>query len=280
MKKILFATDFSPTAQNAFRYALRLADVTRANIEVLHVVFPEYESMDLPSLAGQATKDKVEVAREVMKTFVEVGLAQVQSTYQFKEVPSIKSDIEVGGISSLITKIAQRDDADIIMLGTKGEHNAMEKILGSVSTGVMENATVPVYLIPEKATFSTPTTVIYATDLQEADPMQLWKIANILEPFTPIIRCIHVHHKDDKQKGVSLADFENFFETQHFSLQVSFHEMREEGVALGIQEFAELHRADLITVFKPRLHFLQRLFHTSTSRQLALHSNLPIIILK
>ena len=77
IKKILFPTDFSATAQSAFRHCLLLADKYDADVEILHVIFPEYEALDLPVMAAQATKEKAEAAGVVMKTFVETGLTQV-----------------------------------------------------------------------------------------------------------------------------------------------------------------------------------------------------------
>ncbi|MFZ4427736.1 MAG: universal stress protein, partial [Saprospiraceae bacterium] len=61
--RILFPTDFSEAAQNAFRYCRSLADALSAEIFVLHVVYPEYELLDLPVLATKATHDKIDAAK-------------------------------------------------------------------------------------------------------------------------------------------------------------------------------------------------------------------------
>ena len=66
VKKILFPTDFSPTAQNAFKHCLILADYYQAKIEVLHVVFPEYAAMDVPVVSMTTTREKVDAAVPVM----------------------------------------------------------------------------------------------------------------------------------------------------------------------------------------------------------------------
>lgn len=280
MKSILFPTDFSPTAQNAFRYTLRLADILNAKIELLHVVYPEYESLDLPTMATQATKNKVEVAREVMQTFVETTLTQVQSSYQFKQVPVIQSDVEIGGATNLIVQIAERDEADLIMMGTKGEHNVIEKLLGSVSSGVIQKAPCPVWVIPEKTNFFIPSTVVFATDLEEADPVHIWKMAELISPLSPIVRCVHIHTPGEPSGALDLKDLEHFFTRQSLTLQVTFHEIEEDDVAIGIQEFAELHRADLVVMFKPHENFLYRIFHVSNTRKMAMHSNLPLLVMK
>ena len=57
IKRILFPTDFSAASQNAFRHCILVADKYGADIQMLHVIFPEYEALDLPVMAAQATKE-------------------------------------------------------------------------------------------------------------------------------------------------------------------------------------------------------------------------------
>ena len=59
MKKILFPTDFSPTAENAFLYALALAAAMKAHLTLIHV----YE---LPEL-GRGLKNTTRDVHELME---------------------------------------------------------------------------------------------------------------------------------------------------------------------------------------------------------------------
>ena len=94
IKKILFPTDFSECANNAFVYALMMADKMEADIEVVHIVFPETEPLDFPVIVTKATEARIEAARESMKAFVDYGVTSVVG--QLKNVPNIQSDVEVG----------------------------------------------------------------------------------------------------------------------------------------------------------------------------------------
>ena len=123
-KKILFPTDFSAPASNAFRYALSLADKLEANIEILHVVFPEAEPLDFPVLVAQSTQMRLDSAKEQLKQFVDIGLTQM--VQQLKNAPSISSDIELGTPSRIIANTALRDDVDLNIMGTKGVKSNLE----------------------------------------------------------------------------------------------------------------------------------------------------------
>jgi len=125
VKKILFPTDFSPTAQNAFKHCLILADYYQAKIEVLHVVFPEYAAMDVPVVSMATTREKVDAAIPVMHSFLELGLSQTQALYTFQAIPRVEEKVEIGIAIGTIVKMANEHDADMIMMGTKGSHNTL-----------------------------------------------------------------------------------------------------------------------------------------------------------
>jgi nucleotide-binding universal stress UspA family protein len=187
IKSILCPTDFSNEADNALRYCLRLADAYGAKVEVLHVLFPEFEGMDIAVLAAQSTKEKVIAARHRLKERVESVLAQVQLTYTFDHPPIVTSDIEVGNASSIIARVAARDEMDLIVMATRQEHNLLEKTFGSVTTAVLEHAPCPVWVIPGQAPYRPIDVVVYATDLVESDPYHIWKVGKVFDPL--ILSC-------------------------------------------------------------------------------------------
>ncbi|GAI44926.1 unnamed protein product, partial [marine sediment metagenome] len=74
-KRILFPTDFSEPSKKAFDVALNIANKMNAQLSVLHVVVPEVEALDIPIMAAGATKKRVEIAREIIGSFINHGLS-------------------------------------------------------------------------------------------------------------------------------------------------------------------------------------------------------------
>lgn len=280
IKKILFPTDFSVTAQNAFRHCLLLADKYDADIEILHVIFPEYEALDLPVMAAQATKEKAEAARSVMKTFVEASLAQVQAAHQLAAVPNIKPDIEIGTPGKIICDTARRNNADLIVMGTKGEHNVLERVFGSVTTAVISNAPCNVWVVPEEALFEKIDIIAYATDLMEADPYHIWEVGKILEPFSPIIHCVHVNVNGSVEGAIDFASLGSFFEHHAPSLQINFHPLSGKSVIQALEEFVDTYDVDLLAMYAPRHNWIERAFRKSHTRHMALETHVPLLIIK
>jgi nucleotide-binding universal stress UspA family protein len=280
IKKILFPTDFSETAQNAFRYCIGLADKYQAPIEMLHVVFPEYEALDLPVMAAQATKERVELAQALMKSFVETGLAQVQASSALEHLPVIHSSVEIGTPGNVIVEIARRDEVDLIVMGTRGEHSALEHLFGSVTTAVVKKAPCHVWVVPEDSRLRQIDIVAYASDLQEGDPYHIWEAGKILDPFSPILHCVHVNKESSTERVLDFASLSAFFEHHAPALKIDFHALSGTSVEESVGEFVDTYDVDLLVMYTAQHHWLDRLFRKSYTRSMAFATRVPLFILK
>lgn len=280
IKKILFPTDFSDTAQNAFRYCLMLADRYGAEIELLHVIYPEYEALDLPVMAAQATKEKAEAARHVVKEFVELGLAQMNASGHLQGVPIVNADVEIGTPASIIADMAKRDEADLIVMGTNGEHNALEKLWGSVTTAVIEQAHCPVWVVPEHAGYGKINIAAYATDLDEADPYHIWAYGKLLAPFSPVIRCVHVNINKSMDQALDFSSLGSFFANHAPALQIQFDTLQGDSVSAALEAFTQAHEVDLLAMYAPHHSWWERLFLRSETKAMALKTKVPLLLMK
>ncbi len=278
IKKILLPTDFSETAQNAFRYCLHVADEYNAEIELLHVIYPEYQAMDIPVMAAKAMQDKAEAAKVVLKEFVDLGMAQVQAAHEFQHVPNIHSEVMIGNPVTVIRDIAKRNDADLIIMGTREKHNAFDKTFGSVTTGVIEHAPCSVWVIPGEANFGEIDIIAYAAELNESDPYHIWKAAQVLEPFHPLLHCVHVGNGE--ASTTKLADIELFFTQNAPALQVNFHQVKGDSITDRLEEFAETYDVDVLVMYAPHHNFWQRIFLQSITKKMALQTKIPILFYK
>jgi nucleotide-binding universal stress UspA family protein len=280
IKHILFPTDFSDNAQNAFRYCLWLADQWNAQIQLLHVVYPSIDALDLPVMTAKATEEKVETARAVMQSFVDLGLTQVQAAYSFRHAPDIRADVEVGAPVGVIAQIARRDEADLIVMGTRGSHNLIEHIFGSVTTGVMEKAPCHVWVVPEEAEFGLVDIVAYGADLTTADPYHIWKIGQVLESLGAILHCVHAKVGAEQEHEINLEELEAFFGEHAPSLQIRFHRYPGKSVTEALEFFADEYGVDLLVMYAPHHSILDRILRPGFTKQVALSSKVPLWVLK
>ena len=276
-KKILFPTDFSAPASNAFRYALSLADKLEANIEILHVVFPEAEPLDFPVLVAQSTQMRLDSAKEQLKQFVDIGLTQM--VQQLKNAPSISSDIELGTPSRIIANTALRDDVDLIVMGTKGVKSNLESFMGSVAAGVVKKAHCSVIVVPEDAELKLEK-VAYASNLNEADPFEIWRMIRLLDLKSPTIRCIHFNPGDEELGVDIMEEMEDFFIEKSPNIKIHFQNMPGSNVIENINDFIDLYELDLVAMYQPNRTFFENLFHHSNTKEMALKTHVPLLIMK
>jgi len=280
IQKILVPTDFSATAQRAFSHALFLADQWDASIELIHTVFPEYVPTDLPVFSARATKDKIELANAALKSFTEMGISLLQMGYSFQRVPRVTGHVEIGSPVTIINRHAKKENVDFIVMGTKGTHNRLEKTLGSVTTGVIQGATCSVWVIPEHAAIKKLSKVAYAAEMRESDPYYL-QMAMAALPTTDVeLHVVHVENGKMEPALISLHDFEQVFAKQENSPKITVHELDGPVVTDALDSFVETNEVDLLMMFAPEHSMIDRLFHRSTTKRMALETHVPLLLIK
>jgi nucleotide-binding universal stress UspA family protein len=273
IKKILVPVNFSQASVNAYKYVCEVGKLINAELVLLHVVSPEVGTMDVPVMAAQATHKKVETARELIQGFKD---SYTPTDYKHNVI----ADIEVGGASSVISFVAERDHVDCILMGREAHHLAIENILGTTTTAVIEKAQCPVWVVPEKSPFNPILTAVYATDLYDADPFEIWKSTQWITPLSPILHVIHVNEGKDVESAKKMRDLENFFAGQAPTLKIEFHNLSGNHIAESILDYIELHEADLLIMYRPNRSWMNTLMHKSVTKKMAKLCRIPLYITK
>ena len=277
--RLLVPTDFSDNAANAFQYALHLARTLECEVHVLHVVYPEYDvGMDVPVVAAQVTEEKIKVSRELIGTFIHRGVAAVFE--RETEAPTVEGQVVPGTPVETIARVAEEKDVDLIVMGTRGAHSRWEKWAGTVAAGVVRQAHCHVLVAPEGATFGPFETVACATDLTAADPWQIWKVPKLLQTYSPSLYCVHVRTGQNGQYHLGTEELQRFYQTHMPSIDIRLFDIQGATVWNALNDFSETHQVDLLVVFQPHRNLVERLFHQSATRRLAIHYRLPLLVLK
>ena len=136
--RILFAHDGGMLAERALVYLEHVARVEEAEVIVLHVYeIPEqYASSEgYDDLCAQYSV----VANEVVEDAV---------TYLHEREESARGMSMMGDSARVILEVAAREDASMIVIGSRGPSSMAELMLGSVSIEVLRHASCPVLVVP------------------------------------------------------------------------------------------------------------------------------------
>ena len=154
-RKILYATDLTPNAAHAFRHAISLARCHEAEVYIVHVL-PEVDAavvnyvatvMGEDKLAGMEISRMDEVSAQIHRRLT--SFAQSELTDHPEDLNRVVS-VEVlhGHPSAEILKVADRYEADLVVLGSHGKGKLKYAFLGSVAEKILRKSLRPVMVVP------------------------------------------------------------------------------------------------------------------------------------
>lgn len=277
MKKILFPTDFSVAADRAFIYALQLAGKTGASVTTMHVYNrPDISAVHLPG-SLQAFYDTVDLYEfENYKDSIP-SLVKTANAYGFSHVDLKHVLIEGETIASILS-VAEKDQVDLIVMGTTGARGLKEIFLGSVTGEILENACCPVLAVPEKGEFDgVLNKVAFATSFQEEEVAALDQLIELLAAFHPEIHCVNVDLAHTENIVHRMDQFVPALRTKGKNLVT--HVLNGTDFKESMIGFLETHAIDLFAMVTHKRSLIQELFHYSKTKMLSYHCNTPVLAL-
>ena len=143
IRRILVPVDFSEPSLGALRYAVALARMLQASLDVLHVVEAvAYAPMVGPTFDLERLREEREHgARRKLEQLV----ARLGKRRGRKQVL-----LRVGTAARSIVYEAKRRSYDLIVMATQGRHGVGRWLLGSVAERVVRTADCLVLIVPPR----------------------------------------------------------------------------------------------------------------------------------
>lgn len=135
-RSVLAAVDFSEPSRVALDFAARLATQCQATLHVLHV--------ENPLLAAAARAQGIELIREAREE-----LAHFTAATSATGNLAAHHHVVSGDAVRTICDIAEREQADVIVLGMHGMSGAAHALFGSTTEGVLLHSDTPVFVVPD-----------------------------------------------------------------------------------------------------------------------------------
>ncbi len=142
VKRILWPTDFSRTAEAALPYVTSLTRKYGAEIHVLYVIedLAHHEAW-----YGEFGRENVRKLMDHSEKSARKRLDQICEKY-LEGCPLYIKHVAVGDPAREILKVVEAEEIDMVVMSSRGEKGHFS--FGSVSEKVVRNSKVPVVIVP------------------------------------------------------------------------------------------------------------------------------------
>ena len=144
---VLCAVDFSDDSRAALKWAQANAISLGASLLVLHVI---HDPLDAPGYykqtEGENLRPMEDIAETMMDDFIQEELGLDLET---EKSGNIQTRLMVGVPVTRILEVADKVDAQIIVMGSQGRTGLKHLLLGSKSEQVVRLAPMPVTIVKE-----------------------------------------------------------------------------------------------------------------------------------
>jgi nucleotide-binding universal stress UspA family protein len=164
LRRILVATDFSETAALALERAIDLAKGHGSEIALVHVMQPELPPLAAPEMVA-VPPNYEEILREACEEGLEHAAARVREAGLV-----VTQHLQLGRAAQSITECGDRVDADLILVGTRGNTGFKHLLLGSIAEEVVRTARRPVLTVHpgDDRSIEPVRTLLFPTDFSPA----------------------------------------------------------------------------------------------------------------
>ena len=263
MKTIIAPVDFSDASANALSFAAELSKRASARLIIVHI--SQKAGID------SEIKNKLYTLESNLKR-------------SFGSDLNCESLLEQGDLISTLKKILEAQQADLIVMGTKGASGLKKILLGSNTVNVIANTKLPMLVIPEVARFENflqqgKNRIVLATDL---DLLKNEQALHILKKIAMLVISPQISILSVRPQNTSLPDvkrMERDFLLSFFTPEIETERVTVFGsnVINGINFYLKKNEDSglIAMIARDTGHLIQKHY----TREMASHTHYPLLVL-
>lgn len=274
----LVPVDFSETSAQALEHAVALAKLMQQenpSITILHVL----EGIDLEPVSSNNDMNKlgkeglaVEGAINRMKRIVDQRVKVKGSKFNY---------VVAGGKPyRTIAEIAEKLEAELIVMGTHGGDTGMKRFIGSNASRVIQISDCPVVTLREHKGATKYKDIVLPLDLtRETKQKVAWAI-KVAKYFSSTIHIISIHEDDeflDKRVRNNMHQVESFLKKQKLNTTSEVLTETTENFAKATLHYAKKIKADLLIIMTQQEKTFSEYVFGSYAQQIVKSSTVPVM---
>lgn len=272
MKKILFPTDFSHAADNAFVHALEFAKILNAELVLLHTFeLPVYDNQFFPEnyavLFNSLQLSEFEMFKDEIPKLHAIAeklhLDHIKMSHRLMD----------GNLLFNIKKAIEEENIDFIVMGTNGATGWEAFFLGSNTGSVLSAVDLPVLSVPLDSKFKKIETIGFTTRYRNKDKKALKEVLKIAKKTHAKVKCLYVKTMNSDVSNATIKEWEEEFAGE----PILFSIIPTDDVQDTILDFVLFKDIDVLAMLTYKRNFFVELFNPSLTQKFSNRLNIPIL---
>jgi nucleotide-binding universal stress UspA family protein len=275
MKRILVPVDFSQEAESAAKVAATIARKTGSEIFLVHMLELPVTTIDPAEMNTISSEPQI---------IYFMKLAH-QKFDKFKKLPFLKGLTVVESIQfqhafSGIINESEKNNIDLIVMGSQGASGLQEMFIGSNTEKVVRRSKIPVLVIKQSIEEFAVNDILFASDFNKESKSTFNRVIDFANLFEAKVHLLYVNtiHNFNTSKNIE-SRIERFMEDFDFD-NYTTNIYNDISIEKGILSFARDIDADLIALNTHGRSGLSQLFNGSIGQELANHALRPVVTFK
>jgi len=287
LRRIIIPVDMSPASENAMVYGCKMARLFQASVEVVYSMDSIFEG-SVPSPSGVLASYR-NTMQEELDDFVrqvvdreklqgsDTGEGKTDTVEQGSTISGIRTRIAFGFAEEVLIDMSKH--ADLIVMGTLGKSGIARKLFGSVSIAVSKNAHCPVLLVPPQAQYRGFTDILYASHFDSLDALTIKQTVAFARRFNSQLHFVQVGQAGEKGSDLEKKLFEINYVYADPDMPFLYNRIVGDDLVESLHHYAFQHRVGLFVFVTHQRAFWENLLHRSMTKEMLLHTGIPVLII-
>ena len=275
MKKILVPIDFSKKSEFASKMAARIAKKSNSTVYLLHMIELPTGIVDMGAGSNFSIPESMLYLRKVKERIIEF-----KEKYFHKNI-EVHHSIRFENPHKGILKYADKIDADLIVMGSKGHSDFEEILIGSNTEKVVRTSKAPVIVVKRDNEKFRMRNLVFASSFKNEDKKEVFrKFLDFANHFKSEIHLLKVNtpskFESTHDATQKVKNFIEEFDLPKYSINI----YNDASIQKGILNFSRDIDADLIALSTSGRTGLSHLFSASVTKTLSKRALKPILTIK
>jgi nucleotide-binding universal stress UspA family protein len=242
MKTIVVPFDFSSYALEALKTAQKISSKTEARILCVTVILSEIDWDLLPEEAQKKHPDLILERQEAMDL-----LPNYIRTVAPAKAP-IEPVVKIGIPHEQIVRLAEKNKADLLVLGAYGKGYTEGKFVGSNLQKILRNASCPVLAVKKALDGNSFRKLAFASVFDQSGKVAFEKVLPLAKAFKTSIHLLYIntpeHFTNSMESDTKMAEFAK----GHEQFVIHRHVYNHKDPEHGILEFCQANGINLLAM--------------------------------